>query len=136
MSKFIIGSSLACLVLLIAGSILTPSSPFMWLANTSEAYNLVRIGTALLLVLLLVTEQPRNMILRVFVGMVTVTILATVMVLTSDNSMPLLDSLSLTIASISMGIVVLEINPAKTTDVDIEMLRRAKRHGQLIPASH
>src|SRR5665213_1239703 len=125
MSKFVIWMSFLSLVLLTAFSTLMPNSPLMWLADISSIYNLVRVATAFVLLILLITAPPRKKILRFAVGIMSFVLLSSVIVLTNDNKMQLLDSLALVGASISMGIVALEISPT-VVETDIKVLRRAQ----------
>ena len=132
MGKLLIFLSLVSLVFLEVGSYLFPSDPVMWLATSSHAFEALRLMIMPILVTLLVTNPPRHMTLRYFVGSVSVVLLAAVAVLTYGNVMNMLDSLAFAAAGVAMGIVSLEINYTVEDVVDLEALRRAKRSGPLI----
>lgn len=122
MGKFIISLSLISLLLLLAGSLLIPSSPFMWLASTSITYNVIRAILAVILLALLVTVPPRHIVLRTLVGMSAVVTLCWALIAISHSHMLILDGLSLISASLSMGMVALEVGQ-DVSYVDLEVLR-------------
>jgi hypothetical protein len=132
MGKLLIFLSLLSLIFLEVGSYLFPTDPVMWLATSSHAYESIRLLIMPLLVVLLVTNPPRHLMLRRFVGAVSVVLLLAVAALTYNNIMNMLDTLAFAAAGIAMGIVALEINYTVDDVVDLEALRQAKRGGPLI----
>lgn len=132
MGKLLVFLSLISLVFLEVGSYLFPADPVMWLATSSHAFEAVRLLIMPILVTLLVTNPPRHLVLRYFVGAVSVVLLASVAILTYGNIMNMLDSMAFAAAGVAMGIVALEINYTVDDVVDLEALRQAKRGGPLI----
>jgi len=107
------------LAILLVGGIVSPATPAMWLASSSHAFMYLRIGLMTLLGLLLVTNPPRNIYFRTFVGLAAVIMSAWSLGSTYNNHMQLLDSLSILGASVTMGIVALEYTP---DEVDVPKL--------------
>jgi len=132
MGKLLVFLSLVSLVFLEVGSYLFPSDPVMWLATSSHAFETLRLLIMPILVTLLITNPPRHLTLRYFVGGVSAVLLVAVTLLTYSNVMNMLDSLAFAAAGIAMGIVSLEINYTVEDVVDLEALRQAKRGGPLI----
>lgn len=108
MTKLIlILSSLGLTITLILG-MYDPGNPMMWLASTTETFTLLRAGLLLMLFTLLVTEPPRNVYLRAFIGIVSVVLVSSSLGAFYVNHMQAVDAFLLMAAGIASGITVLE----------------------------
>ncbi len=132
MGKLLVFLSFISLVFLQIGSYLFPGDPVMWLAGNSQAYEVARLALLPVLAALLVTNPPRHLVMRYFVGLLAVTLLGSVAYLTYSNTIGMLDTLAFAAAGISMGIVTLEINYGVSDTIDLENLRQSKHSGPLI----
>jgi sorbitol-specific phosphotransferase system component IIC len=132
MGKLLVLLALVSLVFLQLGSYLFPGDPVMWLAANSANYEAARLMLMPILAVLLVTNPPRSLALRHFVGAISVVLLVSVAYLTYNNNMGALDTLAFGAAGIAMGVVALEINYIVEDVVDLEALRQAKRNSPLI----
>jgi hypothetical protein len=132
MGKLLVLLSLVSLTFLQLGNYLFPSDPVMWLATSSHTYDALRFAIMPILLVLLVTNPPRNMTLRRLVGAFSVLLLSSVALLTYNNMMSMLDTLAFAAAGVAMGIVALEITYTLDDVVDLEALRQAKRGGPLV----
>lgn len=108
MSKFILFLAFTGLAFLAVFSIVAPTDPAVWLASTSHNFVLIRAGLMALIFALLVTNPPRNIYFRVFVGLLSVGLTSWALYETYNNQIKILDSFSILAASISTGIVALE----------------------------
>jgi hypothetical protein len=117
-----------CLLVLFLGTTLFPANPTMWLAGASTAYNLLRAVLMLVLLIPLITTPRRPWMFRVIIGLVAISVLIGTLIMTYGGTMRLLDTLSLTAASVSIAASALEISYDDGQFVDIELLRRAKRY--------
>jgi hypothetical protein len=108
MGKTILFLSFIGIAFLCIGGALFPNSPAMWLASTSVNFAWLRLGMMLVLIALLITNPPRNIILRVIVGVFATALATWSLYATYTNQMKLLDSLSLLEVSVSTGLAVLE----------------------------
>ncbi len=107
MTKLIlILSSLGLTITLLLG-MYDPGNPIMWLASTSETFTILRAGL-LLIFTLLVTEPPRNVYLRAFIGIVSVVLVSSSLGAFYVNSMQAVDAFLLMAVGIASGITVLE----------------------------
>lgn len=131
MSKVILFLAFICLAVLTVGSIVAQNSPGMWLASTTLGYNLLRLGLMVLLFALMLTDPPRHHIFRVIVTFAAVSLTIWSLSSTYNNNMKLLDSASILAASISMGIVVLEFNNNKDTELILKERHHPKKIRQI-----
>lgn len=108
MTKLIlILSSLGLTITLLLG-MYDPGNPMMWLASTTETFTLLRAGLLLMLFTLLVTEPPRNVYLRAFIGIVSVVLVSSSLGAFYVNHMQAVDAFLLMATGIASGITVLE----------------------------
>lgn len=111
MGKSVILLSFIGIAILLVGSLLFPNSSAFWLANTSPGFAVIRFMLLVALGLLLATNPPRNIYLRLGIGAFAGAAGLWAIVATYTNAMQLLDTLSVLAASISSGIAVLEYIP-------------------------
>jgi len=108
MSKLVLFLSLLGVIILLTFGIADPNSPVVWLASTSHNFAYLRLGMIVALLALLVTNPPRNVYLRTFVGAAALAMVSWSLSATYNNHMKFLDTLSILEVSISAGLVVLE----------------------------
>jgi hypothetical protein len=129
MSKVMLLLSLLGVTILFSFGLTDPNNPIVWLASTSQNFAFLRLGMMLALAALLVTHPPRNIYLRLAIGVFASVLAAWSLYSTYDNQMKLLDSMSLLEFSISAGLVVLESDrfPVETTEERLQAARQARR---------
>lgn len=108
MGKAILWLSFIGIGILLLVSLVAPDNPMVWLANTSASYNQLRFGMLAVLLALLVTNPPRNIYFRAFVGLLSLGVVSWTLSQTYQNHMELLDTLSILEVGISAGITVME----------------------------
>lgn len=111
MSKLVLLLSLLGIGILLIFGIVSPDSPVMWMASTSDNFTWLRVAMIIILLSLLFTHPPRNVYLRAVVGAIAVTVSGWALFETYANHMELLDTLSLLEVSVTTGITVLEREP-------------------------
>jgi len=126
MSKLILFLSFLSLTFLFIGGLLFPGNSTMWLAADGTGYAILRLTMMIVLLALLITNPPRNISFRIFVGFLSTGLGVWALTSTYQNNMQVLDGASIMLASISMAIAALEYN-YEPEPIDLEMLRLAKR---------
>ena len=111
MGKSVILLSFLGIALLLVGCLVAPESAAFWLATKSQDYTIIRLVLLISLGLLLVTNPPRNKVLRTVIGAVASVTGLWALGQTYQNEMQILDSMSILAASVSAGIAVLEYVP-------------------------
>lgn len=129
MSKLILFLTFLVLTILLAGGLIAPNDPTMWLASSATGYMALRAILMVVIVALLITNPPRNKVFRAFVGFLATGLFVWAVTATYQNHMQFLDSASILAAAISMGIVALEFQPTVETTVDLKALRARKKQG-------
>lgn len=117
MEKVILAMSFILLLILLVFGLFAPSSPIMWLASTSDNFALLRLGLMATLAVLLVTNPPRHLILRVVVGLASVGMAAWALYMTYANHMAFLDTMVILEVCIAAGLIILETNYKPSDDV-------------------
>ena len=108
MGKLILFLSFVSISVLFVFGMLAPESSVMWLASTSSSFMILRVVMLSALVALLITNPPRNVLLRSVVGMLAISLSYWGISATYQNHMAFLDTMSILGFSISAGITVLE----------------------------
>lgn len=108
MSKLVLILSTLGLTLLMIVGMTDPNNPIMWMASTSESFTYLRGFLVAVLLGLLFTQPPRNVIFRGFVGLVSLIVASWALSLTYNNNIQLLDTMSLLLVCVSAGLTVLE----------------------------
>ena len=107
-NKLILALSLLGLVILLVFGVADPNSPVVWLASTSSVFAWLRAGMIAILFGLMVTDPPRNVYYRVFVGAISMVLAIWTLDATYNNGMKLLDTFSILEFSICAGLTALE----------------------------
>lgn len=108
MSKVVLMMSFIGVSLLLTFGVLSPGSPIMWMAASSASYTILRIVLLVVLASLLTTNPPRNKLLRIIVGGISIGVAAGTLILTYNNDMQILDTLVILQVCVSAGLVTLE----------------------------
>lgn len=108
MSKLILFLSMIGLCTLFTLGLLAPDNSVMWLASTSLNFAILRAVLIITLLTLLVTNPPRNVYMRIFIGIISTFLVVWVLNATFNNQMKLVDTLSLLPVSIVAGLDILE----------------------------
>ncbi len=85
-----------------------PNMAAVWLASTDQSYDLLRSGVMAMLVVLMFTNPPRNVVLRIVVGIAAVGLAGWSVYMVYQNVMQLLDGIILLAAGITSLVAVLE----------------------------
>jgi putative Ca2+/H+ antiporter (TMEM165/GDT1 family) len=110
MNKAIFSCALGCVLFLIAGTYLFPNNPVMWLAGTTLPYTIFRALAAVALITVLVTNPPRKLYMRIFMGFASVVLLLAGLGVGASDSVQILDMMLYLILGVSLGIEALEFN--------------------------
>lgn len=108
MSKAVLTLSLFGIGLLFVFGLTNPDSPVMWMASTSINFAIVRAVLITVLVALIITNPPRNVHFRYFVGIFSAILTSWALNATYNNEMQILDTLSILEFSVCAGLIVLE----------------------------
>lgn len=108
MSKVVLMMSFLALNILLVFGLFSPNSTIMWLASTSINFAILRMTLMIVLVALLVTKPPRNVLLRVFIGFLSVGLASWSLASTYNNQMKFMDTLVILQTCISAGLIILE----------------------------
>jgi hypothetical protein len=125
MSKLVLALTLLGISILLVFGLVDPNNPVMWLASTSANFTLLRLALIATLIALLVTNPPRNLYLRAFVGAFSLTLALWSISATYQNQMKFLDSMAILQVSIVSALAVLE-RRIEEVEVFVRPKKRAK----------
>lgn len=128
MSKLVLLLSLLGIAILFTLGLTDPNNPVVWLASTSVDFAVLRMAMMIALAALLVTHPPRNIYLRMIVGVFAFSIAGWSLWATYSNAILLLDSLSILQFSISTGLIVLESEhfPVESQEDRVKAARKSR----------
>lgn len=109
MKKFLITATIVFMAALLFSGIYNPTSPLMWLANTSVTYAYIRGGIIAILLVLLFTDPPRSVHFRLAIGAFSVLLFSIATYLTFNFGMGMTDGLSFVEVAVVCGIEALEM---------------------------
>lgn len=115
MSKVLLFLSFISLVILTIGTSIVPQSHVFILASNSVTYDYIREGLAALLFLQLITRPPRHLIFRLLTGSIALVTAGWVIWSALNNTMSVLDILSIASAAAAIGVTTLEVQPEEKT---------------------
>lgn len=110
MKKGVFIGSLLSTIFLVIGTYAFPTDPLMWLAGISVGYTILRAILVLALLAVLFTEPPRRLYMRIIMGSAALMLIGTAVVLSSGNSMHILDIILFMEVGIALAIEALELN--------------------------
>lgn len=128
MDKTIFGGSLACVLFLIAGTFLFPTSPIMWLAGTSVAYTIFRVIMAGMLLTVLFTTPPRKLFVRLTMGILSMVLVGWGLELMFQGSYKLLDMILFVELGIAFGLAALEVTDEHLSDALASTKQKQRPH--------
>lgn len=108
MKKMLIGGTLILTLGMLILGITNPAHPLMWLASTSQGYELTRAGLVVLLAALLFSNPPRAVYFRVILGVVAAGLAVSTVALLLSYEMNLLDAIVFSEVAIIFAIEALE----------------------------
>lgn len=132
MSKIVLFFSIVSLSILLFFGLVDPNNPVMWMASTTETYTYIRVALIAILIGLVLTNPPRNIHFRAFVGIVSISVTSWALNATYNNEMAFLDTLALLQFSISAGLVVLE----RGYEEVVEQLQKSTPPAKHTPKAH
>lgn len=115
MGRVLLILSFMSLIILSLGTLIMPNAPAFWLATHTATYLGIRLALAVILLSLILTDPPRNLLLRTVALMLGTAIGGWALMTTYDNHMMFLDSLSLLSAAIAITITALEVTETSTS---------------------
>lgn len=107
-SKFIVFATIFCISLLLALQLIDPAASLMLLAGRGALYMALRSAMIAALLLLLFTDQPQSLALRVVKGVLAAGLSVWTFVATYQETLKLLDSLSIWAFSICTALSAVE----------------------------
>lgn len=133
MHKLYFGFSLAAVVLLLALSWAVPGSAIMWLADVSPVFTVIRLMMVIGLVGLILTNPPRKIIFRLFLGSVGIFLVGWALSSVYSDSLRIFDFLMFLQVGIAFGISALERTPEEIVDSANELVGRPKKSARISP---
>jgi hypothetical protein len=119
MNKLILFLAFASLGFLTIVSTIDPNASAVWLASPDQSFDLLRSGVMLVLLVLMFTNPPRNVILRMVIGIAAIGFIGWSGYLTYQNVMQILDGIVFLAAGIASLIAVLEFEPDNVATAQI-----------------
>lgn len=108
MNKVLLALSFLSLGFLTTMGSIDPNNSTVWLASTDTSADILRSSAMFILVILMFTNPPRNVALRVLTGIGAISLTLWSGYATYQGQMLLFDGLALMAAGITAGIAVLE----------------------------
>lgn len=109
MNKAMLWVTFVLLGFLTVVSSINPDTSAVWLASSDRSFDLLRSGVMLVLLTLMFTNPPRNVLLRAVIGVMTVVFIGWSGYMTYEGFMQILDGIIFVAAGISALIAVLEV---------------------------
>jgi hypothetical protein len=116
MNKLILSLTFLALGFLTVLSTINPDASAVWLASPAQAFDVLRSSVMFVLLVLMFTNPPRNVVLRTVVGIAATSFIGWSAYLTYNNTMQILDGIVFLAAGIASLVAVLEF---ETTDDQI-----------------
>ena len=108
MNKLILSLTFLSLGFLTVVSTINPNISAVWLASPSQSFDILRSAVMFVLLVLMFTNPPRNVLLRAAVGVTAVAFIGWSAFMTYNNYMQILDGIIFLAAGIASLIAVLE----------------------------
>ena len=130
MSKVVLLLSLLGISILFSLGLTDPDNPIIWLASTTLNFAYLRLAMMVALASLLMTHPPRNVYLRMTIGVFVTMLAGWSLYSTYSNQLMLLDSLAILQFCVSAGLAILEKEEnapvPQTIEQRIEAARKAR----------
>lgn len=111
MSKLILFITFLSLGFLTVVSTIDPNLSAIWLASSSQSFDLIRSSLMFVLLVLIFTNPPRNVLLRAVIGVASAVFIGWSGYMAYQNVIQVLDGLIFLAAGIASLIAVLEFEP-------------------------
>jgi hypothetical protein len=111
MNRFILSLTFLALGFITVVSTINPDASAIWLASSAQSFDILRSSVMVMLLVLMFTNPPRNVVLRAVIGVAALTFIGWSGYMTYQNSMMLLDGIVFLAAGIASLIAVLEFEP-------------------------
>lgn len=111
MSKLILFVTFLSLGFLTVVSTIDPNVSAIWLASSSQSFDLLRSSVMFVLLVLMFTNPPRNVALRMVIGVAATAFIGWSGYMAYQNAIQVLDGLVFLAAGIASLIAVLEFDP-------------------------
>lgn len=111
MNKFMLFITFISLGFLTVLSTTNPNASAVWLASPAQTFDILRSGVMAVLLMLMFTNPPRNVLLRTIVGISAIALTGWSGYMAYEGTIQLLDGLVLLAAGITALIAVLEFEP-------------------------
>lgn len=111
MNKFMLFITFVSLGFLTVLSTIDPNSSAVWLASPSQSFDILRSGVMVMLLVLMFTNPPRNVVLRTIIGISAIALTFWSGYMAYESVIQLLDGLVLLAAGLTSLIAVLEFEP-------------------------
>lgn len=108
MNKFMLFITFVSLGFLTALTTVDPNASAVWLASPAQSFDILRSGVMVVLLVLMFTNPPRNIVLRTIVGISAVALIGWSGYMAYESVIQLLDGLVLLAAGITSLVAVLE----------------------------
>ena len=116
MNKLILSLTFLALGFLTVLTTINPNASAVWLASPAQSFDILRSSVMFVLLILMFTNPPRNVLLRTVVGVAATSFIGWSAYMTYNNSMLILDGIIFLAAGIASLVAVLEF---ETTDEQI-----------------
>lgn len=111
MNKLILSLTFLSLGFLTVLSTINPDASAVWLASSSQSFDILRSAVMFMLLVLMFTNPPRNVILRAVVGVASTAFMVWSGYMAYQNYILILDGIVFLAAGIASLIAVLEFEP-------------------------
>lgn len=111
MNKFLLFVTFMALGFLTVLTTINPDASAVWLASAADSFDILRISTMAILLMLMLTNPPRNVAFRIFVGFSAIVLIGWSGYAAYEGYVQVLDALALLAAGITSLIAVLEFEP-------------------------
>ncbi len=108
MNKFMLFITFVSLGFLTVLSTIDPNSSAVWLASPDQSFDILRSGVMVVLLVLMFTNPPRNVVLRTIVGISAIALTSWSGYMAYESAIQILDGLVLLAAGITSLVAVLE----------------------------
>jgi hypothetical protein len=111
MNKFMLFMTFISLGFLTVISTINPDASVVWLASPAQSFDILLSGVMVVLLVLMFTNPPRNVLLRTIVGISAIALTGWSGYMAYEGAIQILDGLILLAAGITSLIAVLEFEP-------------------------
>lgn len=111
MNKFLLFITFISLGFLTVLSTINPNASAVWLASPAQSFDILRVAVMTVLLVLMFTNPPRNVILRTAIGISAIALTGWSGFMAYEGAIQILDGMILLAAGVASLIAVLEFEP-------------------------